>query len=209
MINSATCKATDLAGARQPSRPQSTSGLRRMTRRRTRPPTRCTSARSSPTATVFDANTCNATVQSGCGTLGTLPASPGGPNRPMSMPRTTPCTRPTTTTRSRRSTRVTATRAIWRLRDRYARHGGAVPAAERRARPVCRGGVALHSVYVTFQRDDALMVVDTNLCNASHPAGCETFDPPAARTGAQPKGSSSTSGRRRSTPPTRPITTSR
>ena len=29
---------------------------------------------------VFDANTCNATVQTGCGAIGTLPGDPAGPN---------------------------------------------------------------------------------------------------------------------------------
>ena len=38
--------------------------------------------------------------------------------------------------------------------------------------------VALHSVYVTYQQDDAVFVVDTNVCNGSHLAACATLNPP-------------------------------
>ena len=45
----------------------------------------------------------------------------------------------------------------------------------------------LHSVYVAYQQDDALAVVDTNVCNGSDLAGCATLHPPFARTGAGPE----------------------
>ncbi len=82
MINSATCNASDLAGCPH-----------------THPPTVHVGA--TPDAvnvdlathtvyvttigklngwTVFDANTCNATDQAGCGDLGHLPGDPAGPN---------------------------------------------------------------------------------------------------------------------------------
>jgi DNA-binding beta-propeller fold protein YncE len=47
--------------------------------------------------------------------------------------------------------------------------------------------VALHSVYVTYQQDDGLFVVDTNVCNGSNLAACATLHPPSARTGASPE----------------------
>jgi DNA-binding beta-propeller fold protein YncE len=46
---------------------------------------------------------------------------------------------------------------------------------------------ALHSVYVTYQKDDALIVIDANTCNGSHLAACATLDPPEIHTGADPE----------------------
>ena len=45
----------------------------------------------------------------------------------------------------------------------------------------------LHSVYVVFQKDDALKVIDTNLCSGSEPAGCATLIPPEIHTGGDPE----------------------
>ena len=42
----------------------------------------------------------------------------------------------------------------------------------------------LHTVYVTYQRDDALMVIDANVCNGSHLAACATVGPREIHTGA-------------------------
>ena len=47
--------------------------------------------------------------------------------------------------------------------------------------------VALHSVYVTYQKDDALIVIDANRCNGSHLAACATLAPPEIHTGADPE----------------------
>ena len=59
---------------------------------------------------VFDASTCNATVQSGCDQLGLLSAPPSPPSAPRSTLPTRPCTRPTpSATRSQRLICVTAT----------------------------------------------------------------------------------------------------
>jgi len=46
----------------------------------------------------------------------------------------------------------------------------------------------LHSVYVSYQKDDAVIVVNTNVCNGSHRAGCATLHPPTIHTGADPEG---------------------
>ena len=45
----------------------------------------------------------------------------------------------------------------------------------------------LHSVYVVYQKDDSLIVIDTNVCNGSHPAACAALRPPAIHTGADPE----------------------
>jgi hypothetical protein len=40
----------------------------------------------------------------------------------------------------------------------------------------------LHSVYVVYQKDDALVVVNTNVCNGSHRSACASIPPPAPPT---------------------------
>ena len=47
---------------------------------------------------------------------------------------------------------------------------------------------SLHSVYVSYQMDAALVVVDTSVCNGAHLAACATLDPPSIHTGAGPQG---------------------
>jgi DNA-binding beta-propeller fold protein YncE len=45
----------------------------------------------------------------------------------------------------------------------------------------------LHSVYVVLQKDDALKVIDTNLCSGSKPAGCAKLTQLETHTGADPE----------------------
>jgi DNA-binding beta-propeller fold protein YncE len=45
----------------------------------------------------------------------------------------------------------------------------------------------LHSVYVAYQKDDALVGIDTNVCNGSHLSACATLRPPTIHTGADPE----------------------
>ena len=42
-------------------------------------------------------------------------------------------------------------------------------------------------MYVVYQKDDALIVVDTNVCNGSHLAACATLSPPTIHTGTDPE----------------------
>ena len=42
-------------------------------------------------------------------------------------------------------------------------------------------------MYVTNQKDDALIVVNANVCNGSDLAGCATLHPPEIHTGADPE----------------------
>ena len=46
---------------------------------------------------------------------------------------------------------------------------------------------ANHTVYVVYQKDDALLVIDTNRCNGSHPAACATLSPQEIHTGTDPE----------------------
>jgi hypothetical protein len=46
---------------------------------------------------------------------------------------------------------------------------------------------ANHSVYVTNQKDDSVIVVNANVYNGSDPTGCATLTPPEIHTGADPE----------------------
>jgi hypothetical protein len=48
-------------------------------------------------------------------------------------------------------------------------------------------GDPLHTAYCVYQKDDALMVVNTNVCHGADPAGCATLVPPEIHTGASPE----------------------
>jgi DNA-binding beta-propeller fold protein YncE len=45
----------------------------------------------------------------------------------------------------------------------------------------------LHTVYVGYQKDDALVVIDANKCNGRHLSACATLNPPTTHTGADPE----------------------
>jgi len=45
----------------------------------------------------------------------------------------------------------------------------------------------LHTVYVTYQKDDALLVIDADICNGNHLPGCATLKPAEIHTGADPE----------------------
>jgi DNA-binding beta-propeller fold protein YncE len=139
---------------------------------------------------VFDASTCNAVVQSGCGTLGRLTGDPSGPNAGVVAPAN--------------DTLYTAnfdnTISAFDLRHCDAADLGGCAAVKPGIvtpfpNPAFGGpdlfvavDAALHSVYVTYQKDDSLLVVNTNVCNGSHPAGCATLHPATIHTGANVQG---------------------
>ena len=138
---------------------------------------------------VFDANTCNATVQTGCGDIGTLKGdSYSGPNGFGIDPAN--------------DTLYTANYdnsiSAWDLADCNAsdlagcakQKPGYVlpfPYSQWDSALWLVVDVPLHSVYVAYQRDDALIVVDTNLCDGGHLARCATLHPPEVPTGAMPE----------------------
>ena len=45
----------------------------------------------------------------------------------------------------------------------------------------------LHSVYVTYHKDDALLVIDADRCNGRHLAACATLGPREIHTGTSPE----------------------
>jgi YVTN family beta-propeller protein len=139
---------------------------------------------------VFDANTCNATVQSGCGSIGSLIGNPNGPNDGE--------------VDQANDTLYTAnydnTISAFDLADCNASDlSGCATDAPGTVTPwpdpnfgehalYLAVDQSLHSVYVSYQMDAALVVVDTSVCNGAHLAACATLDPSTIHTGAGPQG---------------------
>jgi DNA-binding beta-propeller fold protein YncE len=197
MINSATCTGTDLAAC--PTTPPPTVTVDGA-------PNAVAANQATHTVyvttigsgaqngwSVFDANTCNATVQSGCGSIGSLIGDPNGPNDGK--------------VDQANDTLYTAnydnTISAFDLRDCQAGDlsgcatdapGTVTPWPD----PVDPGfgehdlyvavDQSLHSVYVSYQMDAALVVVDTSVCNGAHLAACATLDPSSIHTGSGPQG---------------------
>jgi DNA-binding beta-propeller fold protein YncE len=142
-------------------------------------------------ATVFDANSCNATVQSGCANQGTLPGDPfgNGPNDAEID----------TADNTLYTANYDDTISALDLADCDAANlsgCSTAPVGTVSAFPVSgfpsalyvAVDIPLHTVYVTYQGDDSVAAVDTNVCNGANPAGCAGLHPPLARTGAAPQG---------------------
>jgi hypothetical protein len=45
----------------------------------------------------------------------------------------------------------------------------------------------LHSVYIVYQKDDVLAVINTDVRSGGDPAGCATLSPPEIHAGADPR----------------------
>ncbi|MGD0810886.1 MAG: hypothetical protein ABSA91_14445, partial [Acidimicrobiales bacterium] len=190
MINSATCNASDLATCPTTEPPTVDIGS---------PPLDIQVDEATHTVyvatyfdiAVFDAGTCDATVQSGCANIGTLPGDAFG-DGPSGFE-----------IDSANGTLYSAngdeTISAWDLAGCNASNlancatqtpGTVTPYPDANAFGLAIWLVVdapLHSVYVAYQQDDALAVVDTNVCNGSDLAGCATIHPQFARTGAGPE----------------------
>ncbi len=138
---------------------------------------------------VFDASTCNAAVQSGCAAIGRLSGDPIGPFAGEVDPAN--------------DTLYTAnwdnTISVFDLRHCDAADlAGCATQTPGTVTPFPFVGfdhdirlaidVPLHTAYVVYHKDDALIAVDTRVCNGSHLAACATLRPPAIHTGANPEG---------------------
>jgi DNA-binding beta-propeller fold protein YncE len=138
---------------------------------------------------VFDADNCNATVKSGCATMGRLAGDPSGPNAAEVDPAN--------------DTLYTANydNTVSAFDLRHCNASDLAGCASQKPGIVTpfplqafehdlwvAVDASLHSVYVSYQKDDALTVVDTNLCNGSHLSACATLRPPTIHTGADPEG---------------------
>jgi DNA-binding beta-propeller fold protein YncE len=195
MIDSATCNATDLAGC--PSTPPPTVDVGAV-------PLEVDVNQSTHTVYVttlgalasqngwaaFDASTCNATVQTGCHTVGHLLGDVTGPNDgEVDVANDTLYT-----------ANYDITISVFDLRRCQAGDlsgcatdtpGTITPWPNTAARETdlyVAVDPSLHSVYVSYAKSDALVVVNTSVCNGAHLAACATLDPPSAHTGADPEG---------------------
>ena len=192
MIDSANCNATDPAGC--PSTPPPTVDVGAN-------PTSAEADLATHTVyvstvgaangwAVFDSDTCNATVQSGCGTQGALVGDPSGPND--------------ADIDAGDDTLYTANfdNTVSAFDLSHCNAGDLDGCATQTAgvvTPFPDPGFgentvwvavdqALHTVYAVYDRDDVLVAIDTDVCNGAHPAACATLDPPTIHTGAQPAG---------------------
>jgi DNA-binding beta-propeller fold protein YncE len=136
----------------------------------------------------FDANTCNAKVLSGCGTIGVLTGDPNGYfSAKVDSANNTIYTANFDNTASAFDGRMCNASDL------------AGCATEKPGNVIVNGGtffdvsiwvavdVPLHSVYVSSQKDDYLAVIDTNICNGRHLTACATLKPPTIHTGANPQ----------------------
>jgi YVTN family beta-propeller protein len=194
MIDSATCNATDLAACPKTTRPTVNVGAQPITvdvnqaTHTVYVTTFGTGAQNGWSA--FDANTCNAVQRSGCGSFGRLIGDPAGPNDGR--------------VDSANDTLYTAnfdnTISAFDLRHCWAGDlagcatdtpGVVTPFPDPSFQEAALNVAVdqpLHSVYVSFTKDAALVVVNTSVCNGRHLSACATVHPPTIHTGAAPQG---------------------
>ena len=136
---------------------------------------------------VFDANTCNASTQAGCDSIGDLPGDPVGPNAgAVDTANDTLYTANYDNTISAfNMARCNATDLSGCATDTPGTV--TVPADGFDHTLWLAVDAPLHSVYVSFQKDDALRVIDTDLCSGTDPSGCTALAPPEIHTGASPE----------------------
>jgi len=191
MLDSAACNATDLASCPATAPPTIDVGAvpQNVTVNQATHTVYVTTIGALNGWVVFDASTCNATVQSGCGTIGKLTGDPVGPIAAEVDPAN--------------DTLYTANwdNTVSAFDLRHCNASDLAGCATQKPGTVTglpfvgfdhslwvAVDVPLHSVYVSFQKDDSLIAVDTNVCNGSHRAACATLRPPTIHTGADPEG---------------------
>jgi DNA-binding beta-propeller fold protein YncE len=195
MINSATCNAADLAGCPSTAPPPITvaggPGDVDVNQR-----THTVYVANLTGLSVFDANTCNATDTSGCATIGEAAAPPcDSTDFPWCGPFEAKVDPANNTVYE--SDGTTAVFAFDGRRCNASDLAGCAADAPGAVTPFPEPGfeadvsvavdVARHSVYVTYQKDDALIVIDANRCNGTHLATCSTLTPPEIHTGSDPE----------------------
>jgi DNA-binding beta-propeller fold protein YncE len=143
----------------------------------------------------FDDRTCNATRQTGCGAIGhaSVPSCFGVPNS-LCGPFAAKVDRANNTVYESGGTNT-----VWVFDGRRCRAGdlaGCAADTPGAFAPFPQPGfevsisvavdTRLHSVYVAYHKDDALLVIDTDRCNGRHLAACATLGPREIHTGTSP-----------------------
>jgi len=194
MINSATCNATDLAACPTAPPPTVTVGGAAdavTVDQNTSSVYVTTIGKGLQNGwSVFSAATCNATVQSGCGSIGRLPGDPSGPNDgEVDEANDTLYTANYDNTISAYDlSRCDAADLAGCADDKP---GTVTPWPDPNFQEndlYAAVDPSLHSVYVSFEKDAALVVVNTNVCNGTHLAACARLRPASIHTGAEPEG---------------------
>ena len=143
----------------------------------------------------FDARTCNATRQTGCDAIGNAPVPPCSED-PNSLcgPFAAKVDRANNTIYE-----AGGTNTVWVFDGRRCHAGdlaGCATDTPGAFAPFPQPGfevsisvavdTRLHSVYVAYHKDDALLVIDTDRCNGRHLAACATLGPREIHTGTNP-----------------------
>jgi DNA-binding beta-propeller fold protein YncE len=136
----------------------------------------------------FDASTCNATVQVGCGAVGMLNnGAPAVSGITVDAANDTIYTADFTNTISAFDG---GSCNASDLTECATQKPGTVVVAPPPGFEVAFAltvDVPLHTVYVVNQKDDDLSVIDTQVCNGTHLAACATLNPPTIHTGQDPE----------------------
>ncbi len=191
MINSSTCNATDLTGCSSQTPPTVTVGSG---------PGDISVNQSTHTVYVaenggvsaFDANTCNAIVQSGCGAVGMLNGAPAVSGVTVDAANDTIYTADYSTQSGGGTVSAFDGRSCNAsdLAECAAQKRGIVivgPPPSFEVAFFLAVDVPRHTVYVVNQGDDDLSVIDTQVCNGRHLAACATLRPPTIHTGEDPE----------------------
>ncbi len=195
MIDSATCNATDLTSC--PSTPPPTVDVEavrlEVTVNQSTHTVYVTTLGTNPPQNgwaAFDANTCNATVQTGCNALGHLQGDLTGPNGGEID----------TANDTLYTANFDISISVFDLHQCQAGDlSGCATDTPGTVTPWPNPGFdetdlyvavdqPLHSVYVSYEKSAALVIVDTNVCNGKHLAACAALNPPTVHTGANPEG---------------------
>jgi DNA-binding beta-propeller fold protein YncE len=187
MINSSTCNAIDLTGCstQTPRTVTVGSGPGDIAVNQA---THTVYVAENGGVSAFDANTCNAKVQSGCGAVGTLNGAQAVSGVSVDPANDTIYTADYTNN----------TMSAWDgrscnasdLAECAAQHPGIVNVGPPTVFEVAfflTVDVPLHTVYVVNQQDDDLSVIDTQVCNGDHLAACARLAPPTIHTGEDPE----------------------
>ena len=136
---------------------------------------------------VFDASTCNATVQSGCDQLGTLPTA-----IPPFGSQVDPADQTLYTANGDNTISAFDLRTCNAadLAGCATDSPGTVMVAPPESFEVSIWLVLdapLHTVYAVNQKDDTVSAIDTDVCNGSHLSSCAALQPPTVHTGEDPE----------------------
>jgi DNA-binding beta-propeller fold protein YncE len=135
---------------------------------------------------VFSANSCNASVHSGCGKIGRLTGDQAGPSAAeVDQANNTLYTANYDNTVSAFDLRHCDASDLAGCATQQA---GVVTASDSLDHALWLAvDVPLHSVYVAYQKDDELIVFDTRACDGTHLSACGSVLPASIHTGTDPE----------------------